>query len=137
MKKVLIVDDIPDNIKLLKDILKDSYQIKVANSGKRCIDIVSKEKNIDLVLLDVMMPDMSGYEVCEYFKKENDFKDIPIIFVTAKGDVHDEEYGLSLGAVDYISKPVKEAIVKQRVQTHLKLKDLIDNLNIKVEEETA
>lgn len=125
MKTILIVDDIASNIKLLKNILENqNYNIKVANSGKRALEIAKKEPIPDLILLDVMMPDMSGYEVCKEIKKHELIKDIPIIFVTAKDSDEDEEMGFSLGAVDYIKKPISASITLARVKTHLDLTKL-------------
>lgn len=136
-KTVLVVDDVADNIMLLKSILDaEGYKVKVANNGARCIDIANKHPRPDLILLDIMMPNMSGYEVCKHLKNSNETKDIPIIFVTAKNEIEDEALGFELGAVDYINKPISEAIVLARVKTQLQLKDLIDNLNEKVKKET-
>jgi putative two-component system response regulator len=125
MKTILVVDDIPDNIKLLKTILSDeNYNVKVANSGQRCLDIVEKSDDIDLILLDIMMPNMSGIEVCQKLKQNKDTKDIPVIFVTAKGEIDDEAKGFEVGGVDYINKPVSAPIVLARVKTHLNLTQL-------------
>jgi len=124
MKTILIVDDIADNLKLLKELLtRDNYLVKAANNGKRCLEIVKKSKP-DLILLDIMMPDMNGYEVCKKLKENADTKDIPVIFVTAKGDIDDETYGFEVGAVDYISKPISAPIVRARVKNHLALTKL-------------
>lgn len=122
MKTILIVDDIASNIKLLKNILENqNYNIKIANSGKRALEIVKKDPIPNLILLDVMMPDMSGYEVCKKIKEDEKIKNIPIIFVTAKDSIEDEEIGFELGAVDYIKKPISASITLARVKTHLDL----------------
>lgn len=124
MKTILIVDDIADNLKILKELLSsENYLVKVANNGKKCLDIANKTKP-DLILLDIMMPDMNGYEVCKKLKENEETKDIPVIFVTAKGDIEDETYGFEVGAVDYISKPISTPIVLARVKTHLNLTKL-------------
>jgi len=120
--KLLIVDDEPINLKVLNNILKDIYKLTFAKSGSEALRLIEKEKP-DLILLDVMMPDMTGYDVCETLKQSTDYKYIPIIFVTALNDAVDEAKGLNLGAVDYISKPVTPAVVKARVKTHLSLVD--------------
>lgn len=120
-QSVLIVDDIPDNIEVLDGILKSEYQVKVSTSGRMALKVISQTLP-DLILLDVMMPDMNGYEVLEKIREDDKYKDIPIIFVTAKGEVEDETKGLALGAVDYIVKPIDPQIVKARVKTHLEIK---------------
>lgn len=122
MKTILVVDDTPININFLKNILSNvGYNVKVANSGQRALDLVVKKPTPDLILLDVMMPDMDGYEVCRRLKKDESTQDIPIIFVTAKDAEHDEEVGFELGAVDYITKPISTPITLARVKTHLDL----------------
>ncbi|MBY0572312.1 MAG: two-component system response regulator [Undibacterium sp.] len=118
---ILIVDDTPDNITLLSALLKDKYRIKIATNGVKAIAVASMQPSPDLILLDVMMPEMDGYETCRRLKQEPSTAEIPIIFLTAKSQVSDEEMGLSLGAVDYISKPVSPPIVLARVATQLNL----------------
>ena len=118
---ILLVDDAQVNLALLAGILKNSYNIKVAKSGEKALEIIASG-GVDLVLLDVVMPNMDGYEVCQILKSKEQTKDIPIIFVTANTDVEDEEKGFKLGAVDYILKPFKETIVKARVKTHINLR---------------
>ncbi len=125
---VLIVDDAPANIQLLAGLLKDSYQIKVATGGLRCIELAIAEPQPDLILLDIQMPDMDGYEVCERLKISDATKHIPVIFVTGKDQVEEEELGLSMGAVDYITKPYSPAIVEARIATHITLKQQSDAL---------
>jgi putative two-component system response regulator len=127
-QKVLIVDDEPINLKVLNNILKDTYKLIFAKNGAEALRLIEKDKP-DLILLDVMMPEMTGYEVCENLKANPIFKRIPIIFVTALSDAVDEAKGLNIGAVDYISKPVTPAVVKARVKTHLSLVD-VDELRL-------
>ncbi|MBF0436103.1 MAG: hybrid sensor histidine kinase/response regulator [Magnetococcales bacterium] len=119
--KLLIVDDMPANIKVLVQCLHSTYRIIVATDGLNALELVMSEKP-DLILLDIMMPGMDGYEVCRKLKVNRQVKDIPIIFITAKDDVEDEAKGLELGAVDYITKPFSIPIVLARVKTHLRLK---------------
>jgi diguanylate cyclase (GGDEF)-like protein len=129
---VLIVDDTPTNIQVLAETLRADYRVKVATSGQAALDIVGREGGKpDLILLDVMMAGMDGYEVCRRLKDNPDTHGIPVIFVTAKNDAQDEERGLRLGAMDYIAKPFHPAIVKARVQNHISLKmktDLLESL---------
>jgi len=119
---ILVVDDIPENIDILCNILSDYYKVKVALSGAKALQIVINSPP-DLILLDVMMPEMDGYEVCRRLKGSAYTKNIPIIFVTAKGDIEDETRGFELGAVDYLTKPISPPIVSARVKTHLALYD--------------
>ncbi len=126
--KILVVDDEPNNLKLLQQILKDKYQLIFANNGGKTLQAAASH-HPDLILLDIMMPDMSGYEVCEQLKADPMLEDIPVIFVTAMGEQDDETHGFDVGAVDYIQKPVSGPVVLSRVQTHLSLvraKDLED-----------
>lgn len=118
---ILIVDDTPDNITLLSALLKDKYKIKIATNGLKALHIASIDPSPDLILLDVMMPEMDGYETCRRLKENPQTNQIPVIFLTAKSQVSDEEMGLKLGAVDYISKPVSPPIVLARVATQLNL----------------
>lgn len=120
---ILLVDDEPTNLRILNQVLNDTYKLIFAKSGQEALRLVEKE-HPDLILLDVMMPQMTGYEVCEQLKNHPQFKVIPIIFVTALNDPNDEAKGLNLGAVDYISKPISPAVVKARVKTHLSLVDV-------------
>ena len=119
---ILVVDDTPDNIALLSTLLKDRYKVRAANNGERALAIAASQPRPDLILLDIMMPGMDGYEVCERLKIDPHTADIPVIFLTAKVQVEDEEFGLRLGAVDYITKPISPPIVLARVETHLTLK---------------
>ena len=125
---VLIVDDMPTNIQVLAESLRMEYRVRVASSGKAAFEIIAKLGAPDLILLDVMMPDMDGYEVCRRLKQMPETKNVPVIFVTAKSDAVDEEYGLRLGAVDYIAKPFHLPIVSARVQNHINLKMKTDLL---------
>ncbi|WP_411824125.1 HD domain-containing phosphohydrolase [Leptospira sp. 'Mane'] len=121
--KILIVDDEPANLQVLRQILQDEYELLFAKDGARAIELAIKE-DPNLILLDVMMPDVTGHEVCKTLKSMPASRSIPIIFVTAMSEVQDEEIGFNLGAVDYITKPVSPPIVKARVRTHLSLIDI-------------
>ena len=119
--KILIVDDVDENIKLAANILKDNgYNISYARSGKEALDKISKIA-FDLILLDIMMPEMDGYEVAEIIKQIKEYKDVPIIFVTAKDEIDDIVKGFSAGGVDYITKPYNSKELLARVGTHLEL----------------
>lgn len=120
-QRILIVDDIPENIDILGSALA-GYKRSVALNGEKALQRAMSDTLPDLILLDIMMPGMDGYEVCRRLKAEARTRDIPIIFVTAKGEVEDETLGFALGAVDYITKPVSVPIVQARVKTHLMLK---------------
>ena len=126
--KILIVDDVPANIKVLWEIIKTDYTISVTTNGTRCLEIVRSETPPDLILLDIMMPNMDGYQVCQVLKADPQTSSIPIIFITALSGAEDEAKGFKLGAVDYIVKPFNPAIVKARVKTHLELKQYRDSL---------
>ena len=128
---VLVVDDTPDNLTLISDLLIDRYRVRVANSGERALKIAASDDAPDLILLDIMMPGMDGYEVCTRLKNGAATRDIPVIFLTAKVTVEDEERGLALGAVDYITKPISPPIVLARVATQLALKGAADFLRDK------
>jgi len=125
---LLVVDDIPDNLTLMSSLLKDEYKVKVANSGERALTIARSGTPPDLILLDIMMPEMDGYEVCRRLKADPATRHIPVIFLTAKAEVGDETRGLELGAVDYITKPISPPIVLARVKTHLAMKIVQDFL---------
>jgi putative two-component system response regulator len=128
---VLVVDDTPDNLSLMSALLKDLYKVKVANHGDRGLRIANSEQPPDLILLDIMMPDIDGYEVCKRLKAEPRTRDIPVIFLTARSEVEDETRGLELGAADYITKPISPPIVLARVHAHLMLKAHSDFLRDK------
>lgn len=119
-QKVLIVDDEPANLRVLKRILGDLYRLSFAKSGEEALRLVERDLP-DLILLDVMMPGMTGFEVCKSLKDNRQTKAIPVMFVTALNDEVDEAKGFEVGAVDYITKPVSPAVVKARVRTHLSL----------------
>ena len=128
---ILAVDDTPDNLLLISGLLKEEYHVKVANGGERAIKIAQSNNPPDLILLDIMMPDIDGYEVCRILKADEKTSHIPIIFLTAKTEVDDETHGLEMGAVDYITKPISPPIVLARVKTHLTLKRMQDFLRDK------
>ncbi len=134
--KILIVDDTAANIEILYKILKEHYDILFAKSGADGIRMV-QEQHPDLVLLDIMMPDMDGYEVCALLKQDPATARIPVVFVTAMGNDEDETRGLDLGAIDYLTKPIRPHIVLARVRNHLELKhrgDLLERLTRELEE---
>jgi putative two-component system response regulator len=120
---ILVVDDVPENIDILSEILREHYRIRVALSGEKALRVVYSDEPPDLVLLDIMMPGLSGLELCRRIKSNPDRRNIPIIFVTAMCSVEDERIGLETGAVDYITKPVSPPVVLARVRTHLALYD--------------
>ncbi|WP_428568441.1 MAG: diguanylate cyclase [Solidesulfovibrio sp. DCME] len=130
---VLIVDDAPSNLAILTESLRDEFDVRIATSGAEALRIVA-ETPPDLILLDILMPGLDGYAVCRQLKADYTTKNIPVIFLTAKGDVADETLGLSLGAVDYISKPFTVPVVKARVRAHVELKrrgDLLESLSMR------
>ena len=124
---ILAVDDTPENLDVVKGILAKDYIVKVAINGPMALKIAEKQPP-DLILLDVMMPGMDGHEVCQKLKENPDTRDIPIIFLTAMDQTSEEAYGFSLGAADYIAKPVNPPILQARVRTHLALKESMDEL---------
>ena len=126
---ILIVDDTPDNIDVLIGILGDTYHTKVALNGEKALELVNIDPP-DLILLDVMMPEMDGFEVCKRLKDKSNTQKIPVIFVTAKGEAEDENCGFEIGGVDYITKPVNPIVVRARVKTHLELR----NSQVRVEQ---
>lgn len=125
---VLVVDDSPDNLLLMSGLLKHQYLVKVANNGEKAIRVAQAADKPDLILLDIMMPGLSGYEVCTALKDDPATRDIPIIFLTAMTATEDETRGLELGAVDFITKPVNPPIVLARVATQLHVKAAADFL---------
>ena len=130
---ILVVDDMTTTLLLLHDLLKDTYEVKIAKSGTKALEILDAPNDIDLILLDVEMPDINGYEVCKILKNNEQTKNIPVIFVTARNSEEDEEYGLNLGAIDYITKPFNKAIVKLRIKNYLNLKiknDMLEKLSM-------
>ena len=135
-QRVLVVDDTPENIHILMGILEDKYDVLVAISGEKALKIAASKPSPDLILLDIMMPDMDGYEVCTKLKADQKTANIPVIFVTALTSDEDEAKGLELGAVDYITKPFNPALVRMRVENHLKLKEYSVQLEEMVREKT-
>lgn len=134
--KILIVDDVPQNIQVLANILKDAgYQIGFAQDGKTALTHTNTT-TYDLILLDIMMPDMDGYKVCELMKNSEKTKDIPIIFITAKDETSNKTRGFQLGAVDYITKPFDALEVLARIKTHLTIREYATSLELLVEERT-
>jgi putative two-component system response regulator len=125
---ILVVDDTPDNLSLMAGLLKDLYKVKVANHGEKALSIVRGDSPPDLILLDIMMPGLSGYEVCKILKDDPATRDIPVIFLTAMIGTEDEKKGLELGAADFITKPVNPPIVLARVATQLQNKAAADFL---------
>ena len=125
-KTILVVDDTGENLTVIGGLLQPFFRVRVANSGMRALKVARSDPRPDLILLDVMMPEMDGYAVLAELRQDPYTRDIPVMFVTAMDGDQDEEYGLSLGAVDYITKPVRPAILLARVRTHLELKDARD-----------
>jgi phosphoserine phosphatase RsbU/P len=119
---ILLVDDTPANIHIAQSILKDDYRIRVATSGAKALELVKTKPMPALVLLDVEMPGMDGYEVCKHLKADPETRDIPVIFLTGKTESEDETRGFEAGAVDYVHKPFSPPVVKARVRTHLNLR---------------
>jgi putative two-component system response regulator len=137
---VLVVDDTPTNLSLMVGLLKDDYRVQAANSGDRALQIAKGAAKPDLILLDIMMPGLSGYDVCEQLKADPATRDIPIIFLTAMAGTEDERKGLAMGAVDFITKPVNPPVVMARVATHLHVKassDFLKDKNAYLETEVA
>jgi sigma-B regulation protein RsbU (phosphoserine phosphatase) len=126
--RILIVDDERLNINVLADLLKTSYRISAAINGQQALKLAHSDDPPDLILLDVMMPEIDGYEVCRQLKADEATRDIPIIFVTAMGQESDETKGLALGAADYITKPISPAIVEARVRTQIERKKHLEAL---------
>ncbi len=125
---ILVVDDTPDNIDLLRAVLENDYRTKIAVNGERALKIAASGDQPDLILLDIMMPGMSGYDVCRALKADPATVNIPVIFVTAMSEVADEQLGLALGAVDYITKPISAPLVLARIKTQLGMKRMQDFL---------
>ena len=137
---VLIVDDTPENLTVLGELLQPHYRVRIANSGRRALQVAASDPRPDLILLDVMMPEMDGYTVFQELRANPATQSIPVIFVTAMDADEDEEKGLALGAVDYITKPIRPAIMLARVHTHMELKqarDWLQDQNAWLESEVA
>ncbi|MDR6711571.1 putative two-component system response regulator [Pseudomonas hunanensis] len=125
---VLVVDDTPDNLMLIADLLKNRYRVKAANSGEKALRLLQGDVLPDLILLDIMMPGLSGYDVAEQLKRSSRTRNIPIIFLTAMAGAEDEIRGLGLGAADYITKPITPPVLLARVETQIKVKAAADFL---------
>jgi response regulator RpfG family c-di-GMP phosphodiesterase len=134
---ILVVDDTPANLTLMSNLFKDDYKVKIANDGEAALKIAASGLPPDLILLDIMMPGMDGYEVCRRLKHDPKTMNIPVIFVTAMIEVEDEKKGLELGAIDYITKPISPPIVMARVKNHLALKAMADFLRDQNDWDTA
>lgn len=137
---IMVVDDNPDNLNVVADLLANDYSIRAVPSGYRALELLEQSTLPDLILLDVMMPGMDGYQVLKRIKALPETRDIPVIFLTALDSTRDEEMGLDAGAVDYITKPIRPSILMARVRTHLELKearDLLGNQNETLELEIA
>jgi serine phosphatase RsbU (regulator of sigma subunit) len=127
-KLILVVDDTPVNISVITGALKDTYRTKVATSGVKALAIAAADEKPDLILLDVMMPEMDGYEVCRRLKADPTTREIPVIFLTAQTEAEDETRGFLVGAVDYVHKPFSAAVMKARVHTHIVLREMREKL---------
>ena len=128
--RLLIVDDQPANVRVIAEVLREEYDILFATSGAKALEIASTS-DIELILLDVVMPDLDGFEVCQRLKADEKTSRIPVIFVTAREEVYDETHGFDVGGVDYITKPIRPPVVRARVRTQLELKrtrDLLESL---------
>ena len=132
-REVLVVDDEPANLQLINELLKDKYKVRVANSGEKAIQIALANPDLDMVLLDIMMPEMDGYEVCRRLKENEATQSIPVIFLTAKTQTEDMTRAFELGAVDYITKPIDPPVLMARVKTHIDLKRSKDNLSDQID----
>lgn len=135
--KILVVDDVPGNIQIVMQALKDEYSIVAATSGEKALVLAAADPPPSMILLDVMMPEMDGYEVCRRLKDNKKTSGIPVMFITTLDEDANEERGLDLGAVDYIAKPINPALVKKRVRNQLELKLYRDHLEELVKERTA
>ncbi|CAO3458973.1 response regulator [Azospirillum largimobile] len=138
--RILIVDDEPINLKVMADLLRDSYGLIVAKDGPQALARLAGDPLPDLILLDVMMPGMDGVEVCRRLKEDARTRDLPVIFITAMGQVHDETRGFEVGAVDYITKPISPPVVLARVRTHIALREAkraLANQNRQLEDRVA
>jgi putative two-component system response regulator len=137
---VLVVDDMPDNLHVLGELLSPLYRVRIANAGLRALELAAEPPRPDLILLDVMMPDMDGYDVLKQLRANPALRDVPVIFLSARDATEDEEFGLELGAVDYITKPIRPPIVLARIRTHIELKrmhDWLKDQNLLLEAEVA
>ena len=128
---VLIVDDTPENLTLMHGLLRDRYRTKIAHNGERALQVAVADPVPDLILLDVVMPGLGGFEVCRRLKADTRTSHIPVIFLTSRSEIEDEQQGFDAGAVDYVTKPISPPIVLARVKTHLKMKAVADFLKDK------
>lgn len=138
-QKLLIIDDTPANVQILHEVLHGAYDIFFATCGLDAIRIAQQELP-DLILLDIMMPEMDGYEVCSALKADPQTREIPVVFITALGSEEDEAKGLECGAIDYITKPISPPVVKARVKNHLELKrsrDALETLMVELDKKNA
>ena len=128
--KILVVDDEPDILEFITyNLSKEGFKVSTAQNGHEALE-VAKRDHPHIMILDIMMPEMDGYEVCERLKGDERTRDIPVIFLTAKSEVEDERKGFALGAVDYITKPISPPLLLARVATHLQLKEARDFLQL-------
>jgi len=137
-KTILVVDDTADNLSIVSSMLKGIYKVKVAKSGKAALKYLKVSADIDLILLDIMMPEFSGYDVIKILKQDEKTEDIPVIFLTARSNPEDEQKGLEMGASDYITKPISAPIMLSRIKTQLEnkaAKDFLKDKNVYLEEE--
>jgi len=125
--RILVVDDAPENLMVIESILSKDYSLKLINDSKEALDYAFANPP-DLVLLDIMMPNIDGFEVCRRLKDNKNLADVPVIFITSKTDIEDEEKGFAVGASDFIHKPISAPIVAARVKTHIKVKFMLDYL---------
>jgi CheY-like chemotaxis protein len=116
------VDDTPDNLSLIHGLLRDTYRVRVATSASRAMQVLERGALPDLALLDVMMPGQDGYELCASMKADPRLRDIPVIFVSARSEIADEQKGFAAGGVDYVTKPISPATLLARIETHLRLR---------------
>jgi putative two-component system response regulator len=135
--RILIVDDESFYTEVLDNLLRGDYYIDIADNGAAALEQALHEPQPDLILLDVMMEDIDGYEVCKELKTRSATRDIPVIFLTVRSDVNDEVQGFNLGAVDYITKPMSPPIVRARVKTHIEIQQLRKNLERMLAEQNA
>jgi CheY-like chemotaxis protein len=133
VKTLLLVDDEPANIQIVNSILKDNYQTLIATNGVKALELANQDPPPDLILLDVKMPEMDGYEVCARLKSADHTRDIPVIFLTGQTEIDNETKGFEVGAVDYIHKPFSPAVVQARVRTHLKLRGISEQLEMQLQ----
>jgi putative two-component system response regulator len=127
--KILVVDDAPENLMVMESILSKDYSLKMYNDSSAALEYAFANPP-DLILLDIMMPKIDGFEICRRLKANTRLSDVPVIFITSKTDIEDEERGFSVGASDFIHKPISAPIVAARVRTHIKIKFMLDILRI-------